>query len=183
MELHLFISVEPIINMTTITTLLVSLICNLSCLGKRNSWQISPEQHSHDTNSRSQYSRRLKFNFTEKLLWRSGTLTDCEGEIKISITGQTPNNQVAFTKINFSPAFDTRYEDIFRNIRRCSLAPLGDSYLIKQFELESKSGKRHFNHVIKIEPREKSTDDGDSILPQPPPNIADFLQVSIEQDQ
>ena len=53
-------------------------------------------------------------------------------------------------------AFDGRDEDLFRNVRRCSLAPLGDSYVIKQFELSNGSPEAdtrgHFNFVAKIEP-------------------------------
>lgn len=57
-------------------------------------------------------------------------------------------------------SFDARDEDKFRNVRRCSLAPLGDSYCIKQFELEPPSlgghkvpvAKNHFGFVTVIEP-------------------------------
>lgn len=157
--------------MSNITMLLASLLCNSSCLDKLSSLCLSPEPQVTKEHS----SKRVKFTFKERSLWRSHTITDCKGEIRVSISGQTQKDLVAFKKINFAPVFDTRDDDIFRNIRRCSLAPLGDSYLVKQFELNSSSGK-HFKYVIKIEPR-KVNEEG--LLPQPPPNIADFLQISM----
>lgn len=149
-------------------TLLLNLFCNSSCLEKHSSLYTAPEQQPKAKTDCP--SKRLKFKFTEKFLWRSHTLSDCKGELQVLLSGQVPKDRVAYTKIDIAPAFDTRDDDIYRNIRRCSLAPLGETYMIKQFELDSRSGK-HFNHVIKIEPRENN-----SILPQPPPNIADLVQ-------
>lgn len=61
-------------------------------------------------------------------------------------------------KISNETQFDTTDEDAFRNIRRCSLAPLGESHVVKQFELDNKKVK-HFNHVTKVEPREETMED------------------------
>lgn len=157
------------VNMSTITMLL-DLLCSSSCLAKSYSLCLSPEPQATSAHP----SKRVKFTFKERSLWRSRTVTDCKGEIRVSISGQTQEDLVAYKNIYFAPVFDTRDDDIFRNIRRCSLAPLGDSYLVKQFELDSRSGK-HFNHVIKIEPREIH----EGLIPQPPSNIADFLQINL----
>lgn len=156
-------------------TMLLNFLCNSSCLDKHSSHYLPTEQRTKVFTDYS--SKQLIFKFSEKFLWGGHTVIDCRDELQVLISGQKSREQVASTKINITPVFDTRDEDAFRNIRRCSLAPLGDSYLIKQFELDPRSG-RHFKHVIKIEPRKTLTDE--KLLPQPPPNLADLLQVPLE---
>lgn len=93
--------------------------------------------------------------------FKDKTATNCKNDI--CTLNKRP---VEVTKAKLSLKFDTREEDMFRNIRRCSLAPLGDSFMIKQFELDEKS-VRHFNYVTKIEPiGETSQATDDSYLPK-----------------
>lgn len=63
---------------------------------------------------------------------------------------------IALIDMKRAVRFDYREEDKYRNIRRCSAAPLGDSHLIKRFELDNPSTcakeDMHFKYVCKIEP-------------------------------
>lgn len=66
---------------------------------------------------------------------------------------------IAVVRFARASSFDTREEDIYRNIRRCSLAPLGEQHVVKQFELNKASGK-HFKFVTHIETKGESKVNG-----------------------
>lgn len=96
------------------------------------------------------------FKFSKNCLLGRKTLFGYKNEVKLSTQGTYPSVPITAIKFDTEPQFDTMQDDVFRNIRRCSLAPLGDSFVIKQFELDDKSAK-HFNYVTKIEQIELST--------------------------
>lgn len=117
----------------------------------------APDQGQSDVDL-TQNKTRLKFKFLRSNFWLNPnkTLFNCEKNTQIGIGG---SSDITITKAEVNFQFDTRAEDAFRNIRRCSLAPLGDSFVIKQFELDNQ-GKKHFNNVTKIHPvgQESSSD-------------------------
>lgn len=49
------------------------------------------------------------------------------------------NNEAKLNSLIQWIGFDSREDDLNRNVRRCSLAPLGDAYVIRQYELNNKS--------------------------------------------
>lgn len=57
---------------------------------------------------------------------------------------------VVITKALTSSQFDKQDDEVFRNVRRCSLAPLGDSHIVRQYELDADTG--FFKFVTKIDP-------------------------------
>lgn len=109
-----------------------------------------PFEISNGTRNDGRSSRGTEFQFTNKFWLRGKVLADCESDLR-AWCEESCGGKVVLTGGNFEYQFDKKGEDVFRNIRRCSLAPLGDSFVIKQFELDHKSGM-HFNHVTKIQP-------------------------------
>lgn len=140
----------------------------LSCL-----W---PDEQPFDTNICTADARDqgTKFDFTQNV-WACKSI---ENESRLeSDLALDANKSIEMTRADISYQFDTRQEDAFRNIRRCSLAPLGDSFFVKQFELDHKN-VRHFNFVTNVQPlASKSTGDKFFI-----PQMSDSLNTDLDDD-
>lgn len=103
---------------------------------------------------------KLKFKFVEKFLFGKRTLLNCRKDFEFLLGGFVKPAIVTATNNTIYP-FDTKDDEVFRNIRRCSLAPLGDSFLLKQYELDHKVGViGHFNNVTKVIPLENVSESG-----------------------
>lgn len=105
-------------------------------------------------------TNKVEFKFSEKFrLFGNKTLLNCKTDFEIGIGISNPS--IVTAKVSTIYPFDTKYDEVYRNIRRCSLAPLGDSFLLKQYELDDrKVGTRHFNNVTKVVPLEKVSENG-----------------------
>lgn len=116
---------------------------------------------SYYDDGKNNCENRVEFKFVEKFLFGKKTLLDCRKEFETGIgSGVSKETTVVTEKVSTVYPFDTKDDDVFRNIRRCSLAPLGDSFLLKQYELDCKIGIKHFNNVTKIIPLEKVSENG-----------------------
>lgn len=113
-------------------------------------------RESHNFTKEPNKKRTLKFKFVEKFWLRKRFLLDCKEDAQMG--AGISNLSIVSSKVNTFYPFDTKHDEVFRNIRRCSLAPLGDSFLLKQYELDHK--KIHFKYVTKIVPLEKVSDKG-----------------------
>lgn len=109
-----------------------------------------------------------KFKFFRRLRPSISTLKNCTVDLALQQAGSaslsTNHKLVTLKGVIQNFAFDAGDESAHKNIRRCSLAPLGDSHIVKQFELDMiRSGKdsqtqnnnkegKHFNFVTVVEP-------------------------------
>lgn len=111
-------------------------------------------QQTDDSSNVSQHHHEdegTKFDFTQSVWSLKNAENECKLESRLVDILIDPTQPIRILGANINYHFDTREEDAYRNIRRCSLAPLGDSFLVKQFELDHKN-VRHFNFVTNVQP-------------------------------
>lgn len=114
---------------------------------------------NYNDESNCQANNKVEFEFNEKFLFGKKTLLNCKRDFEIGIGISNPS--IVTAKVSTIYPFDTKYDEVYRNIRRCSLAPLGDSFLLKQYELDDrKVAVRHFKNVTKVVPLEKVSENG-----------------------